>query len=123
MLVSMVTMQAHGVVPHHHHDAEAPHHGHVVDPHLGFASLPAEGSIIDDLHPEVAPHDEPSLGTIRPSHRQQCDLDLAMPTPIEVVFSDEQSGTKRHITPCGHPFATGPPSTKSSRAPPASLTA
>ena len=121
MIVSLISIQAHDLVPHHHHADAAPNHWHESEGHAGLDLHAAHGTQLGDSHPEIAPHDEASLSTATTRHAQH--VVMALPNPIMLVFPVQIRAKQRVMIAAEHPFATGPPGTKSSRAPPASLTA
>jgi hypothetical protein len=123
MLGCLMLIQAHAFVPHHHHDDEAPAHRHAADHHAGFGHHADHGNEFDDPHPPVAPHDEPSLSEVSQRNMLHFALVLDLPVRFEVLLASPIGLRQRETFPSEHPYATGPPGTKSSRAPPASLTA
>lgn len=123
MISGLMMSQAHGLVAHHHHVDDAPAHRHAADHHAGFDHHAEHGPGHDESHPEVAPHDEPSLSNISTSHSRQFELVIVLPDSVDFVLPCQVRQRQRKLIAASHPYATGPPGTKSSRAPPASLTA
>ena len=113
MLFCLTLVQAHSLVPHHHHeDAHtAFHHGEV--------NNPADISQIGANH-EVAPHDEAFLGI--DLKFKSIALVIAIPTlPAEVIVSAGQlEGALKVASRPDHPPSHGPPRLHDSRGPPAS---
>lgn len=116
-------MRAHGIVPHHHHDDDAPAHRHSTDHQAGIDHHADHEAGLNDPHPEVAPHDEPSLNSVSQPNTTHFAVVMVPPNANEVSFPTPIGERKRRIFSDEHPYATGPPGTRSSRAPPASLTA
>ncbi len=120
MLLSLMFIQVHGLLPHHHHADDAPAHAR---DHSGIGKHVYHGQTLDHPHPEVAPHDEPHLDSVKPAHGFQFDLVLALPPSTHFTIEEQEVDGQRVFVAAEHPYATGPPGTKSSRAPPASLIA
>ncbi len=120
MLLSLILIQVYGLLPHHHHADNAPAHG---QDHSGIGKHAAHGQTLDQPHPDVAPHDEPQVGSIIPAPGFQFDLVLALPPSIHFTIEEQEIDRQRVFVAAEHPYATGPPGTTSSRAPPASLIA
>jgi len=117
MLLSLILLQAHTFVPHHHHRPEAMGHAHSAQDHA-LSSLPNEGHAIGLIHPEVAPHDEAQstapaarrFGEIEPPAILGEDPCLPPAAAAGALFerSDFWVG----------PYSTGPPGTILTRGPP-----
>ncbi len=122
MVVGLMSVQAHGFVPHHHHDDDAPVHSHAAEHHIGHSDGLAPSAEFDGEHPEVTPHDEASI-TATARHSIQVDLVLALPEATQFAFPSKSTSGVRAPIAYARPYGTGPPGTRSSRAPPASLTA
>lgn len=123
MLICLISNQVYGIVPHHHHEDEAPAHVHADEHHIGFCHAQARSAELDIVHPEVAPHDEASLASATVRHSTQVVLVMALPDVVDFAFpSISNNGEMSQIT-YARPYGTGPPGIKSTRAPPASLTA
>lgn len=123
MLISLMMIQAHAIVPHHHHDDGTPAHGHAAAHHAGFGHHADHGIELNGVHPEVSAHDEPSLSSVSQPNSPHFAFVLALPAHIEIVLPNSIVDRQRATFPSEHPYATGPPGTKPSRAPPSSLTA
>jgi hypothetical protein len=122
MLVSLISIQAHSFVPHHHHSDEGPLRCHAADHGTSSDHAAHEAGAVD-CRQDVAGHEEPSLNDVSRPKWPGFDLVVAIPPPIEVVLQPHTAVRHRKIISAEHPYATGPPGTTSSRAPPASLTA
>lgn len=123
MLLSLIGIQAHNLVPHHHHASAAPVHGHTLDHLFGFGEDVDHTASLDCPHPETAPHDEPSISDAGLRRAQHHHFAMVIPEPIKVALPE--TTCIRHRVPiyAEHPHSTGPPLAKSPRAPPATLTA
>lgn len=118
----LILLQSHGLVSHHHHGDEAPARLHAGDHH---AELDDHANYVSDLdapHPEVIPHDEPPV-RISKSPAPQLEIAIALADLIEFVLVGPVQERQRVFSLADHPYPTGPPGPKSSRAPPESVTA
>jgi hypothetical protein len=122
MLVSLISIQAHDLVPHHHHEDAAPAHSHASESPAGLDHHSGHGTLVGDSHPEIAPHDEASLSHATTPHTPQFVV-MALPDLVVLVFPVQTRAAQRVLIAAEHPCSTGPPGTTSSRAPPASLIA
>lgn len=124
MLTCLILIQAHNFVPHHHHEQSALDHN-LADHH---DSADFHGTHHHDLQPdhsdhEVSGHTEASLSGVTAPKSFHLDFVMALPEPLLLIPVAEEPTAELTESGGRHPFATGPPGTKSSRAPPASLTA
>lgn len=123
MLACLISIQAHSFLPHHHHERSAPNHNHADH----GDSVHFDGAHYHDIqldHPdhEVNGHDEASLSGVTAPKSFHFDFVMALPEPVQLIPAAEVTA-ERAESGGRHPFATGPPGTKSSRAPPASFSA
>lgn len=123
MLASLMFIQAHAFVPHHHHSADAPKHWHTADHRLGLGEDLDHTAGVDCPHPETVPHDDLSWGDAGQRRATHFQLAVALPDPITFVLPKSVLVRRQCIVRADHPPATGPPGTKTSRAPPASFNA
>lgn len=113
MLFCLTLVQAHSLVPHHHHNTD------------DHAALHIDSTLVPDAghfssHHEMAPHDEAFLGV--ELKFKPIALDIAIPTlPSEVIVSAGQlAGALKVASRPDHPPSHGPPQLHDSRGPPAS---
>jgi hypothetical protein len=123
MLFSLISVQAHSMVPHHHHRDGTPVHMHAAGDSVGFGCDVGHGTDFGVIGPEVAPHDELSVSSDAQRSSPHFALVFALPAPSGIVSPTPIEDRQGDIGPTEHPYATGPPGTRSSRAPPASSTA
>lgn len=119
MLASLLLVQAHDFVPHHHHSDGAQLAGSAsshLDHHVDETSH--EGKHLESAHAEIVPHGEPDLsdGRRTPDHEAPTWAVLADAPAVALVPT-----SIHHTLP--PPYrqqapSTGPPATHPSRAPP-----
>lgn len=119
MLASLLLVQAHDFVPHHHHADGARLPGSVaahLDHHVDAASH--TGKHLDAAHAEIIPHDEPDLSDGRRTPLPEGPTMALAPEVADVLPVDAR--IERALPP---PYrqqqpSTGPPASHPSRAPP-----
>lgn len=124
MLLSLISIQVHDIVPHHHHADDAPEHVHQHHhPREGMVADHSHGPILEDaLHPDLVAHDEHIMGKVAP--RQSLHVDLVIALPVSIDFDIPERFESRSVYQYHeHPWATGPPGITSARAPPFAPTA
>lgn len=122
MLACLIFVQAHSVVPHHHHDERAFEHAHTTD-HNHWSGLSKDAGQLDSSHPATVAHDEPYLGSVAQREVQLSDLEYVAPESYGLIAATSEVSAEKAVEPlCGH-YPTGPPGTRHTRAPPSQLTA
>ena len=123
MILSLVLIQVHHAVPHHHHPADH-NHGAIILGHFDHAcgaDLPA--GFLAAAHEVVGHDDEADDDKVRPGIVSIDALAMCLPLDSDGLVSADIEASAKFRPRGSHPFATGPPGSKSSRAPPASTIA
>lgn len=119
MTACLISLQAHGFVPHHHHSPGMPDHAHAYPAAFDGAA----SSFLTDLHPELVPHDEDQAVTSAARSRFDLETPSVIPDAAPpVILSGGEAVLEPLIAPV-LPYSTGPPGTRSPRAPPTFLAA
>ncbi|MBV6457320.1 MAG: hypothetical protein HONBIEJF_00428 [Fimbriimonadaceae bacterium] len=123
MLACLISIQAHSFMPHHHHDRYALAHHHADHADSAQVHGTHHHELLHHADHEVSGHDEASLSGVTAPKSFHVDFAMVLPEPVRLVPPAAMPAETPAQAASLHPFATGPPGTKSSRAPPVSFRA